>query len=386
MGGLPANVIHFANFLRRAGLALGTGQVEDAMRALELIDITHRRDVYWALHSVFVSKHEHDELFGYAFAAFWRDPTGDNDELARLTLPDHGDRVPHKTPPRRILDAWRPREQRRTVPHRPADDPTDSPGTASYREQLRRRDFEQLSAAEIDEAKRWLRRLRFPWRARPVRRQIRHPRGPKLDLRATVQRSLRTGGEPMGLVRRDRARRPPPLVVLCDISGSMERYSRMVLHFLHALTNDRDRVEVFVFGTRLTRITRSLQHRDVDVAFGELATAVPDWGGGTRMGPCLRTFNQRWARRVLTDGAELLLITDGLERTAPDGSEDGELDAALRRLSGFARRIVWLNPLLRYEGFAPEAEGVRTLMRYVTEHRPVHNLESLEELAKALAS
>ena len=378
-GGFTANVIHFANFLRRAGLPVGTGQVEDAVRALTLIDITHRRDVYWALHSILVSKHEHDELFGYAFAAFWRAPHADNDELATLELPNRGERDPIK-PPRRILEAWQG-HRKRTVTIGEDGEPADTPGTASAKEILRRRDFEQMSADEIQHAKALLRKLRFPWRDRPVRRLLRHPRGRRIDLRGTLQRSLRTGGEPLRLLRKHPARRPPPLVVLCDISGSMERYSRMVLHFLHALTNDRDRVEVFTFGTRLVRITRSLHHRDVDAAFADLSARVPDWGGGTRIGACLKVFRQRWSRRVLVSGAELLLVTDGLERD----DDPSEIEAQLSRLARQVRHIRWLNPLLRYEGFEPATAGAQALHKYVTDHRPVHDLESLTDLAAALS-
>ncbi|MEO0601656.1 MAG: VWA domain-containing protein [Myxococcota bacterium] len=384
--GLVPNLVRFARFLRRAGVPVGTGQVEDAVRALELMGIDHRRDVFWALHSVFVSRREHDELFGYAFAAFWRDPSGRNDELAELQLPhEEGRRKDVKRPPRRILEAWRS-EQKKRVLRAPEGDTPDTPGSASHRERLRRRDFEQMSTQEIEEVKRLFRMIRFPWREKPVRRTKRHPRGNRFDLRGTLQRSLRTGGEPLELAYRRRSTRPPPLVVLCDISGSMERYSRMLLHFLHALTNDRDRVEIFTFGTRLTRITRSLQHRDVDLAFEDLSTKVPDWGGGTRIAPSLKAFNDRWARRLLTRGAEVLLITDGLERPDPDDVDGPRLDREMGRLARFARRIRWLNPLLRFEGFQPEASGVKTLLAHVSEHRPVHDLASLEQLARALAS
>lgn len=385
-GGLVANLVRFAHFLRRAGVPIGTGQVADAVTALEHVGVDHRRDVFWALHSIFVSRREHDELFGYAFAAFWRDPTGRNDELAELQMPHKEGKAQPKRPPRRILEAWRSDQQKKVLRAPEGDDQPDSPGTASYRERLRRRDFEDLSAEEIDEVKRLLRTIRFPWRERPVRRLKRHPRGRRFDLRGTLQRSLRTGGEPLVLSYRKPATRPPPLVILCDISGSMERYSRMLLHFIHALTNDRDRVEVFVFGTRLTRITRALAHRDVDQAFADLSVQVPDWGGGTRIAPSLKAFNDRWARRLLTWGAEVLLITDGLERSDPDDPEAPQLEREMQRLTRFARRIRWLNPLLRFDGFAPEAQGVKTLLTYVTEHRPVHDLQSLEDLARALAA
>lgn len=370
----------FADLLRRSGIPVGTGQLLDAARALELVGVTHRRDVFWTLHCIFVSRHEQDELFAHAFALFWRDRSS-GFEPPVLPGGERGERKPGAAPPRRVLEAWMEQQRRPKVePEAKEREPTDAPAAASFREQLRRRDFEQMSADEIEQVKRLLRRMRFPWRDRPIRRRVRSPRGPQLDLRGTVQRSLRTAGEPVTLVRKERARRPPPLVVLLDISGSMERYSRMVLHFLHALKSDRDRVEVFVFGTRLTPITRHLRHRDVDVALSEVAKKVQDWGGGTRIGRCLEVFNRAWARRVLTGGAEVLLVTDGLER-----DDAPVLDREAKRMARFARRILWLNPLLRYEGFAPEATGVKILLSHVTEHRPVHDLASLEALAQALA-
>lgn len=198
-------------------------------------------------------------------------------------------------------------------------------------------------------------------------------------MRATLRRTLRSGGASIDLARRRRRVRHPPLVVLCDISGSMSRYSRMLLHFLHALTNDRDRVHTFLFGTRLTNVTRHLRQKDVDVALERVAGAVEDWSGGTRIGQTIARFNRDWSRRVLGQGAVVLLITDGLDRDAGLG-----LDVQMERLHKSCRRLIWLNPLLRYEGFQPKSSGIRAIMPHVDEFRPVHNLKSLEDLAQAL--
>ena len=188
------------------------------------------------------------------------------------------------------------------------------------------------------------------------------------------------GGDALPLMRRQRRVRPPPLVVLCDVSGSMGQYSRMLLHFLHALTNDRDRVQVFLFGTRLTNVTRQLRFRDPDEALAKVAEAVQDWDGGTRIGPCLAAFNRDWARRVLAQGAVVLLITDGLDRAGAEG-----LTQEMERLHKSCRRLIWLNPLLRYEGYAPKSQGARAMLPQVDEFRSVHNLASLSELAEALS-
>jgi uncharacterized protein with von Willebrand factor type A (vWA) domain len=204
--------------------------------------------------------------------------------------------------------------------------------------------------------------------------------GERIDLRRTLAASVRSGGQLIDLRFKQRRLREPPLVVLCDISGSMSDYSRMFLHFLHGLINDRARMHVFVFGTRLTNITRELKRRDVDEAMAKVSGAVKDWSGGTRIGNSIRAFNFLWARRVLTQGAEVILMSDGLDR-----DDVGVLEDEMARLARSARRVIWLNPLLRYSGFEPRAAGVRAIMPHVDEFRPVHNLESLEDLAIALA-
>jgi uncharacterized protein with von Willebrand factor type A (vWA) domain len=178
--------------------------------------------------------------------------------------------------------------------------------------------------------------------------------------------------------------RPPPLVAICDISGSMARYAQILLHFLHAVSNDRDRVSTFLFGTRLTNITRQLRHRDAEVAFEMVSHIIPDWSGGTRIGEALDRFNRDWSRRVLGQGAVVLLITDGLERGGPE--ELARLAAATDRLRHSCRRLIWLNPLLRYAGFQPKSQGVRTMLPLVHEHRPVHNIESLRSLVETLSA
>ncbi|HEV2432296.1 MAG TPA: VWA domain-containing protein, partial [Burkholderiales bacterium] len=208
-----------------------------------------------------------------------------------------------------------------------------------------------------------------------------HRYGHRIDLRRTLRESLREGGEVIPLVRAAPRTLHPPLVVLCDISGSMNPYSRMFLHFLHAITNDRDRVSVFVFGTRLTNITRQLRHRDVDVAMGKVADAIKDWSGGTRIGASLREFNFKWGRRVLAQNACVLLVSDGLDREAGEG-----LAEEMERLAKSCRQLVWLNPLLRYEKFEARPAGVRAMLPHVDLFLPVHNLKSLVDLARTLST
>jgi len=253
--------------------------------------------------------------------------------------------------------------------------------TASSNELLQKMDFEDMSAEEISRAKAAIARMRLPIHEIPTRRFQRSQRPVRIDMRATLRAALRSGGSVIPLQYRKRRRRPPPLVILCDISGSMGRYTRMLLHFMHAITNDRDRVSTFLFGTRLTNVTRHLRNKDIDIAISKCTETVEDWSGGTRIGESLADFNRYWSRRVLGQGAVLLLISDGLDRDAGRG-----LNIEMERLHKSCRRLIWLNPLLRFEGFEPKSQGIRAIMPHVDEFRPVHNLESLTELIEALNS
>ncbi|MFC5354620.1 vWA domain-containing protein [Azospirillum himalayense] len=378
-GGLAINLMHFARALRAAGLPVGPGKLLQAVEAVEAVGIGNRADFYWALHAVFVNRRDQREVFDQAFHVFWRNP----DILKRmmgLMLPTIRTESPDAQDPlsRRVADALRGTAPEAEGPER-SEIEVDASFTVSAQERLQEKDFEKMSVAEMAEAKRMLARIALPVAEVTTRRHRPDPRGPRVDPRATLRRMLRSGGDLADLARRSRRTRPPPLVVLCDISGSMTRYSRMLLHFMHALSNDRDRVHSFVFGTRLTNITRHLRHKDVDVALDAVSAAVADWSGGTRIGTALHAFNRTWARRVLGQGAVVLLITDGLDRDAGEG-----LAVEAERLHKSCRRLVWLNPLLRWEGFAPKSSGIRALLPHVDDFRPVHNLNSLAGLADAL--
>jgi uncharacterized protein with von Willebrand factor type A (vWA) domain len=257
----------------------------------------------------------------------------------------------------------------------------DAAMTVSSLERLQTMDFEAMDADEIAAAKREIERLVLPLDARRTRRFRPDRAGPAPDLRATIRTSLRRGGEVLALERRRRIVRPPPLVAICDISGSMARYAQILLHFLHALANDRDRVATFLFGTRLSNVTRQLRHRDPEVAFEMVSHLVPDWSGGTRIGEAIDSFNRLWARRVLGQGAVVLLITDGLDRDGARGLSD-----AMDRLHRSCRRLIWLNPLLRWDGFEPKSQGIRAMLPHVDDFRPVHNLASLRDLVATLSA
>jgi uncharacterized protein with von Willebrand factor type A (vWA) domain len=379
-GRLLANLMHFARTLRAAGLPVGPGKVIDAVAAVEAVGIANRSDFYWTLHAVFVNRPDQRLVFDQAFHVFWRNP----DLLKKmmgLVLPElsiEGEPDRGAEMLRRLAEALHPGGGEREPQESEIE--FDAAMTFSDRERLRAMDFEKMSLEELARAKAAIARLRLPVEDVPTRRFAPDRRGARADLRATLRASLRSGGL-VELKRKSRRRRPPPLVVICDISGSMSRYSRIFLHFMHSVTNDRDRVHTFVFGTRLTNITRYLKYRDVDLALERVGEAVSDWSGGTRIGHCLAEFNRFWSRRVLGQGAIVVLITDGLDRDAGTG-----LAREMDRLHRSCRRLVWLNPLLRYEGFEPKSLGMRAMLPYVDEFRPVHNLESLEALIEALSA
>jgi len=374
---LAENVVHFARALRRAGLPVGPDRVMDGLRALALAGVDNRDDFYWALASVFLSRQEQIELFDQAFKLFWR-------ERHLLERSSHG--LPVAAPPNLSADKTPNRIAEALglttkMPMRPGtqDEEPEILLSASDAERLQRRDFETMTAEELEEAKRLIAGLRLPIPQIATRRQHPDARGAKVDLRATLRASLRGNADIIALRRQSHRRRHPPLVVLCDISGSMSRYSRMFLHFLHAITNDRDRVHSFVFGTRLTNISRQLRHRDVDVALEAIAESVKDWSGGTRIGATLKEFNQRWSRRVLGQNAVVMLISDGLDRDA--GLDLGE---QIERLHKSCHQLMWLNPLLRFEDFEPKAAGVRVMLPHVDAFLSAHNIESLTDLARSL--
>lgn len=376
---LAANLAHFTRLLRRAGLHVGPGATLEAGRAVAAIDMMQREQFYWALHAALVRRHADHDLFDGAFRLFWRDPMGAHSALS-LLLP-HMRTPTNRTISRRLSEAWRPPAEAPPPPQPPRAQPPriDTFLATSADEVLRTRDFDQMSADELDEARRLIRQLELGLPQIARRRTRPAARGRELDRARTVRQAMRHGGELLRLYRRARVTRPPTLVALCDISGSMGRYSEMLLRFLHTLLAERGRGHVFLFATRLTNVTRALRHRDVDAALAQCGRQVRDWASGTRLAASLREFNRTWSRRVLAQGAVVLLVTDGLER-----DDATELAAEAARLRRSCRRLIWLNPLLRYAGFEPKASGVRALLPNVDEHRPVHDLASLAELAAAL--
>jgi len=378
-GHLAENILYFARALRAAGIPVGPGAVLDALEALSVARIGTRDDFYWTLHAVFVKRHEHTVLFNQAFRIFFR-KRGYIEKLIASMLPETLPNAPKAPPPgaQRIQEALFSGLDERKQDKSEVE--IDARLTVSDQEVLQRKDFAQMTATEIAAAKEAIARLTLPLDKVRTRRLAPNRHGHLIDIRRTLRASMKAGGAVIDLKYLGPHVKEPPIVALLDISGSMNEYTRLFLHFLHAVTDARKRVTTFLFGTRLTNVTRAIRQRDPDEALAACSANVTDWSGGTRIASSLRAFNRQWARRVLTQGAVVLLITDGLERDADD-----TLAFEIDRLHRSCRRLIWLNPLLRFHGFEARAKGVQTILGHVDELRPIHNLESMAELVRALS-
>ena len=388
---LVENLAHFARALRRAGLPVGPGQLIEAIRAVEATGFAEKRDFYWCLHACFVTRPEESRAFTQVFRLFWRDPRYMEHMMAMMLPSLRGvaeERAPQAAE-RRAAEALLADADRDLPPPQAQEEEQevqiDARATASEEEKLRQLDFEQMSAEEMARARRMLAELALPVPPIRTRRLRAVAAGDRIDRRRLLREAGRRGGEIHRLPHAAPRTRWPDLVVLCDISGSMSAYSRMVLHFLHAVANREGQgwaqVHAFTFGTRLTNITRQLRQRDVDAALAAAAGQARDWEGGTRIAESLHAFNRDWARRVLARGAVVLLITDGLDR---DGAEGPDLGRETQRLRLMSRQLIWLNPLLRWQGFAPRAKGVAAMLPHVDSLRAGHSVASLQALAEAL--
>ena len=380
-GRLADNIAYFGRVLRAAGLAVGPGRILDAIAAVEAAGLGGREDLYWILHATLVSRHEDDLVFDQAFRLFFR-RRGHEEKLIALLSPMAERLAPEKRENllKRVeeaLFAGVAQEHERE----PTELEVQARLAASSEDVLRTKDFAQMGAEEIAEARRRIAALTLPDDLTRARRFRSDARGRSLDPRASLRAALATGGELIPLRRRGPKWEVTPVVALVDISGSMAEYSRPILSFLHALTERRRKVSTFLFGTRLTNVTRALKVKDPDSALEAVAGAAPDWSGGTRIAPSLHAFNRDWSRRVLAQNPVVLLFTDGLERDA-----DETLAAEMDRLARSCRRLVWLNPLLRFGAFEPRARGIKAMLPHVDDFRPVHNLASLESLVAALTA
>ena len=388
-GNLVSNITHFARALRKAGLPAGPGRVADAIRAVEAAGFTGKADFFWTLHACFVSRPEQRLVFAQIFRLYWRNPKFLEDMMSLLmpsaiSSPNERAKRPAENRAAEALLDGAELSQFEAEKNKGKAVDFDASLTFSALETLRSADFESMTADEMSEAKKMIATIKLPVRPLTSRRSRPAVHGKIPDWQNTIRRAVRNGGEIRDFSRRKRKVRWPNLVALCDISGSMSAYSRAVLHFLHAASNANGagwaKVHSFTFGTQLTNITRHLQHRDVDAALVLAGAEAQDWEGGTRIGNCLHEFNRDWARRVLGQGGVVLLISDGLDRDEP-----GKLAREMERLHLSARKVIWVNPLLRWDGFAPKARGIREMLPHVDSFRAGHNIASLQALAAALA-
>jgi uncharacterized protein with von Willebrand factor type A (vWA) domain len=372
MSGLLDNLLIFGRILRRAGVDVHPGRLLDVVEALGHVNLGARDEVYYTCRALLVHRHEQIAVFDRAFAAFWRDHSEGQSRSA--SRPNEA-----RTSVVAIEEVLQPDDPAATSgadePGGDASSPERGVKTWSDLGGLADKDFAAFTTAELAEADAALSRLVWTPGERRTRRWVRG-RGPRIDLRRAIAESLRTGGEIVQLARRARRVHPRALVLLCDVSGSMERYSRLLLHFAHAVTRRHQRVEAFLFSTQLTRITRQLRAPRADHALAAVSRSVPDWSGGTRIGGAVREFHRRWGRRILNGGPVVLLISDGWDRGDPE-----ELRDQIARLQRSCHRLVWLNPLLGTADYAPLTRGLEAALPFVDDFLPARTLTNLADLA-----
>ncbi len=379
-GNLLANLLLFGRLLRRLGMDVNAGRMLDLMQALEHIQIGRKSDFYYTARSLLVHRHEDLRFFDQAFELFWRKPA---EEWTNLNLSGLDAQAPLRKPPNRQKPIFRSSIASSPSTGRSKQDESSRPQvvqTYSDVEMLRRKDFAEMNADELKRARELIAELVWQLGERRTRRK-QPGAGTLFDWRRTLRRNLKYGGEVLNWARREPKFKPRPLVVIADISGSMERYTNLLLQFVYSLSSGLDKAEAFVFSTRLTRISRQLHHHDAERALRETAAAVSDWAGGTRIGEALKDFNFKWGRRVLGRGAVVMIISDGWDR-----GDIPLLRQEMVRLSLSSHRLIWLNPLLGHEGYEPLTQGMHTALPYIDDFLPVHNLVSLEQLGEVLAA
>ena len=383
-GHLLENILHFSRVLRSAGLPIGTGQVVDGILAVECIGFNNRKDLYFTLESVFVSRYSHRYIFDQAFHIFWKNPNI-LERVSSEMLPNFNEdsnliNSSYKETNKRIYDAFYRNNDIEKSLEKKKESIYDSKFSYSDKEKFNQIDFETMSSNEIAQAKIAMQKINFSNSKIPTRRFHVCSTGKLIDIKSTIKSSTNTGSKAFKLRYREKKFTQPSLVVLCDISGSMSKYSRMFLHFMHSVTSDRDRVFTFVFGTQLTNVTRQLRSKDIDIALNEISSKVKDWAGGTRIGNSVHEFNKMWSRRLLSRGSIVLMISDGLDQKSTKS-----LSFEMERLHNSCKRLIWLNPLLRYKKYEAKAAGAAAILPHVDDLKTIHNLESIISISDALS-
>jgi uncharacterized protein with von Willebrand factor type A (vWA) domain len=377
-GHLLANLLLFGRLLRRLGMDVNAGRMLDLMQALAHIQIGRKNDFYYTARSLLVHRHEDLRFFDQAFELFWRKPA---EEWTTLNLSGLGEQAHLRKTPKHQKPLYHSSVSKSPSTGKPEQSESRPQIIQTYSdiEVLRRKDFAEMNIDELKRAREQIAELVWQLGERRTRRK-QPGAGTLFDWRRTLRRNLKYGGEVLKWARREPKFKPRPLVVIADISGSMERYTNLLLQFIYSLSSGLNQVEAFVFSTRLTRISKQLHDRDAERALREVASAVTDWAGGTRIGEALKDFNFKWGRRVLGRGAVVMIISDGWDR-----GDIPLLHQEMARLSLSSHRLIWLNPLLGHEGYEPLTQGMSTALPYIDDFLPVHNLMSLEQLGETLA-
>ena len=369
------NILRFIRLLRKSGIKIGNQSSIDTLKSIKLLKIGNRKEFYWALYSNLINRYEDKEIFDQCFYLFWQNPKI-MEQVFNLLIPQIGTQKSPDTSKKQLKRITENLGKKNIDLEKSQKDEIifDSQMSWSNKSSFNSKDFEMMSVNEIKEAEEVIRKLLKKQQTQITRRWKSKENGNKISYKETIKNSIKKNGI-INLAYKDKIKKPKSLVILIDISGSMESYSRVMLIFSHLLMQQQNDIEVFTFGTSLTRITRLLKNKDIDFSLNKIGNFVTDWAAGTKITSSIHDFNFNWSRRILTQNQSLILITDGLER-----DESKNLDSEINRLSLFAKNIIWLNPLLRYEKFEPKVKSIKTILKYVNKILPIHNINSIDKL------
>ena len=369
------NILRFIRLLRKSGIKIGNQSSIDTLKSIKLLKIGNRKEFYWALYSNLINRYEDKEIFDQCFYLFWQNPKI-MEQVFNLLIPQIGTQKSPDTSKKQLKRITENLGKKNIDLEKSQKDEIifDSQMSWSNKSSFNSKDFEMMSVNEIKEAEEVIRKLLKKQQTQLTRRWKSKENGSKISYKDTIKKSIKKNGI-INLAYKDKIKKPKSLVILIDISGSMESYSRVMLIFSHLLMQQQNDIEVFTFGTSLTRITRLLKNKDIDFSLNKIGNFVTDWAAGTKITSSIHDFNFNWSRRILTQNQSLILITDGLER-----DESKNLDSEINRLSLFAKNIIWLNPLLRYKRFEPKVKSIKTILKYVNKILPIHNINSIDKL------
>ena len=369
------NILRFIRLLRKSGVKIGNQSSMDALKSIRLLKIGNRKEFYWALHTTLINRNEDKQIFDQCFYLFWQNPKI-MEQVFNLLIPQIGtQKSPENTKKQLKRISENLGKKNIDLEKNQKDEIVfDSQMSWSNKSSINSKDFEMMSSNELKEAEKVIKKLLIKSQTQLTRRWKNMDRGVKISFKNTIKKSIQNNGI-IKLGYKDKIKKSKSLVILIDISGSMESYSRIMLFFSHLLMKQQNDIEVFTFGTSLTRITRLLKNKDIDFSLNKIGSFVTDWAAGTKITSSIQDFNINWSRRILTQNQSLILISDGLER-----DQSKNLDFEINRLSMFTKNIIWLNPLLRYEKFEPKVASIKTILKHVDRIVPIHNINSIDKL------